>query len=74
MKIELFFIFLCSVILFISYMTYNINLYMGYSLDLKEINSQKKNHKIEVPTTINNLIKIKEKYLIACEFKKYHRE
>ena len=69
MKIELFFIFLCSVILFISYMTYNINLYMGYSLDLKEINSQKKNYKIEVPTTINNLIKIKEKYLIACEFK-----
>ena len=69
MKIELFFIFLCSVILFISYMTYNINLYMGYSLDLKEINSQNKNYKIEVPTTINNLIKIKEKYLIACEFK-----
>ena len=69
MKIELFFIFLCSVILFISYMTYNINLYMGYSLDLKEINSQTKNYKIEVPTTINNLIKIKEKYLIACEFK-----
>ena len=69
MKIELFFIFLCSVILFISYMTYNINLYMEYSLDLKEINSQKKNYKIEVPTTINNLIKIKEKYLIACEFK-----
>ena len=69
MKVELFFIFLCICVLFISYMTYNINEYMGNSLELKEINSQKKFSSIEIPTSINYIIPINNKYLIANEYK-----
>ena len=69
MKVELFFIFLCISVLFISYMTYNINEYMGNSLELKEINSQKKFNSINIPTSINYIIPINNKYLIANEYK-----
>ena len=69
MKVELFFIFLCISVLFISYMTYNINEYMGNSLELKEINSQKKFSSINIPTSINYIIPINNKYLIANEYK-----
>lgn len=69
MKVELFFIFLCISVLFISYMTYNINEYMGNSLELKEINSQKKFSSIDIPTSINYIIPINNKYLIANEYK-----
>ena len=69
MKVELFFIFLCISVFFISYMTYNINEYMGNSLELKEINSQRKFSLIDIPTSINYIIPINNKYLIANEYK-----
>ena len=69
MKIELFFLFLCFSAVLISYMTYNINEYNGNSLELQEINSQKKNYTIDIPTSFNNMIQINNKYLIACEYK-----
>ena len=69
MKVELFFMFLCLSIVFISFMTYNVNEYMGNSLELKEINSQKKFSSIEIPTSINYIIPINNKYLIANEYK-----
>ena len=50
-------------------MTYNINEYMGNSLELKEINSQKKFNSINIPTSINYIIPINNKYLIANEYK-----
>ena len=57
MKLGLFFIILCFSIGIISYMTYNINEYMGNSLELREINSSnKKCHTINIPTTFNHLI------------------
>ena len=58
MKVELFFIFLCISIPFISFMTNNVNEYMGNSLELKEINSQRKSSLIDIPTSINYIIPI----------------
>ena len=69
MKIELFFVFLIASTILISYMTYNINEYNGNSLELQEINSQRKNYTIDIPTTLNYLIPINNKYLIGCEYK-----
>ena len=68
MKIELFFVFLIASSILISYMTYNINEYTGNSLDLQEINVQKKNYTINIPTTLNYLIPINNKYLLGCEY------
>jgi len=69
MKIELFFVFLVANTILISFMTYNINEYNGNSLELQEINSQKENYTINIPTTMNYLIPINNKYLIGCEYK-----
>ena len=69
MKVELFFIFLCISIPFISFMTNNVNEYMGNSLELKEINSQRKSSLIDIPTSINYIIPINDKFLIASEYK-----
>ena len=69
MKVELFFMFLCLSIVFISFMTYNVNEYMGNSLELKEINSQKKFNSINIKKYINYIIPINNKYLIANEYK-----
>ena len=69
MKVELFFVFLCFCVVFISFMTYNVNEYMGNTLELKEINSQRKGKILEIPSTINNIIPFNNKYLIALEYK-----
>lgn len=70
MKLGFFFIILCLSIVFISYITYNINEYMGNSLQQKEINfSNKKCHLITIPTTINQLIPLNEQFLIGAEYK-----
>lgn len=70
MKLGLFFIILCFSIGIISYMTYNINEYMGNSLELREINSSnKKCHTINIPTTLNHLIPLNNNYLISSEYK-----
>ena len=68
MKVELFFMFLCLSIIFISFMTYNVNEYMGNSLELKEINSQRKTELIDIPASINYIIPINNKYIIAFEY------
>ena len=68
MKVELFFMFLCLSIVFISFMTYNVNEYMGNSLELKEINSQRKKELIDIPASINYIIPINNKYIIAFEY------
>ena len=68
MKVELFFMFLCLSIVFISFMTYNVNEYMGNSLELKEINSQRKRELIDIPSSINYMIPINNKFIIAFEF------
>ena len=69
MKLGIFFIILSFSIGIISYITYNINVYYGNSLELREINhSNKKCHTIGIPTTLNNLIPFNNKYLIASEF------
>ena len=69
MKVELFFVFLCFCVVVISFMTYNVNEYMGNTLELKEINSQRKGKILEIPSTINNIIPFNNKYLIALEYK-----
>lgn len=70
MKLQFLFISLCFSIIIIAYMTYNINEYMGNSLELREINSlDKKCHVINIPTTINNLIPLNDKVLIGSEYK-----
>ena len=70
MKLGLFFLILCFSIGIISYITYNINEYLGNPLELKEINySNKKCHSIGIPTTLNNIIPLNNKYLIASEYK-----
>ena len=72
MKLGLFFTSLCISIVVISYMTYNINEYMGNSLELREINfSNKKCHLINIPTTINHLIPLNDKILIGSEYQSY---
>ena len=68
MKVELFFMFLCLSIVFISFMTYNVNEYMGNSLELKEINSQRKKELIDIPASINYMIPINNKFIIAFEY------
>ena len=68
MKVELFFMFLCLSIVFISFMTYNVNEYMGNSLELKEINSQRKRELIDIPASINYMIPINNKFIIAFEY------
>ena len=68
MKVELFFIFLCISIPFISFMTNNVNEYMGNSLELKEINSQRKKELIDIPASINYMIPINNKFIIAFEY------
>ena len=68
MKVELFFMFLCLSIVFISFMTYNVNEYMGNSLELKEINSQRKKELIDIPASINYMIPINTKFIIAFEY------
>ena len=69
MKIELFFLFLCASGILISYMTKNINEYSGNSFELKEINSLQKNYTIDIPTSLNYLIPINNKYLLGCEYR-----
>ena len=69
MKMGIFFIFLTFSVVFIAFMTNNINEYMGNSLDLKEINSDMNNYTINMTTTINNMIPINNKYILACEYK-----
>ena len=69
MKIELFFLFLCASGILISYMTKNINKYSGNSFELREINSLQKNYTIDIPTSLNYLIPINNKYLLGCEYR-----
>ena len=69
MKMGIFFIFLTFSVIFIAFMTNNINEYMGNSLDLKEINSDMNNYTINMTTAINNMIPINNKYILACEYK-----
>ena len=70
MKLGFFFIVLCFGIAIISYMTYNINEYMGNSLELREINySNKKCHLINMQTTLSHMIPFDNKYLISSEYK-----
>ena len=53
-------------------MTYNINQYMGNSLELRELNaSNKKCYKINIHTTLNNLIPFKNKFLIGSEYRPF---
>ena len=69
MKLGFFFIVLCFSIAIISYMTYNINEYLGNSLELREINySNKKCHSINIQTTLNHMIPFNNKYLISSEY------
>ena len=69
MKFHIFAIYLSIIIVFIAFTTHNVNEYNGNSSELQEIKSQKKNYTIDIPTTINNLIPVNNKFLIACEYK-----
>ena len=72
MKLGLFFIILCLGMILISYITYNINVLMGNNLELNEINfSSKKCHLITIPTTLNQIISLNNKFLIGSEYKSF---
>ena len=54
----------------ISYITYNINHYMGNPLDIREIHSSnRKCHLLSTPTTFNQIIPLNDKFLIGVEYK-----
>ena len=66
---KLFFVVLCLSVIIIAYITYNVNEYMGNSLELREINySNKKCHLIGIKKTFNSIIPFNDKFILAAEY------
>lgn len=64
------FIILSLSVILVSYMTYNINKFMGNSLELKEVNTNNKMcHIIDTETTIEDIVKINDQFIIGSGFR-----